>query len=752
MCNWRMKTRWLAILVGFLVTGACSLPALAPSAGEPNKGELEAGAIELEGTDLELPELLPASLLSSLKSDVAVAEPGEVVTFSADIGISGWLTLKSPTGEVLEAAFDKGKASLVIPQNATGGVYTATVTSESDALAIGRVRIAHEPGIWLTTDRRYVSTNDQALLRVFVHGIPLDTPALLMVGDVEDEPSMLIPSSGGILVLSYTPVPLREFIDRPLVLPGFLADQVSILLVQEPEGTVSLQSNTVQLVACDQRGAIRGDLGGKGIIRVVSFSGGVTTSTAWTQDGEFTIYVPPGQGALFGWLQPDEGPSTQVGPVWVDVPCGRELEIGMSASTARMAALRPSGWSSHAKTAVRALARPVLNAAARQQGPAAAPLASASGEEPCRKVVVYSSVEGGDSLGNVINLAPELAGQLGSNLSEAEVITSAELWQAFEHQDAGEDDQDRDTRTGNAADYASGDHFIVYGDKGFLSGGGTYIVLLYGLPKAATDAKVVVRDTFQGSGIERRDLLAEVGRAFRGLFGEFTQKMKDAAICGKVEPVEADLDPGEATAPQLVYTLTNLAGEEVQGAEVDVKGAEIGKINPEEGRLSGTEFTATYTAAKDSTQYDELLAFEATAGNVRTKEGESTVAISVGGNYRIQASLSFDSDSGYAFVLANYNLEATSCETGRRGPFKGSLQMSGVSIITGGVPVDISEQFEFVLPEGGGPFQSGLEHLEIKTFYMPGLNDVPGTVLFMVDGHPLLMGVIEKIPPEVACP
>jgi len=75
-----------------------------------------------------------------------------------------------------------------------------------------------------------------------------------------------------------------------------------------------------------------------------------------------------------------------------------------------------------------------------------------------------------------------------------------------------------------------------------------------------------------------------------------------------------------------------------------------------------------------------------------------------------------------------------------------------VSIITGGVPVDISEQFEFVLPEGGGPFQSGLEHLEIKTFYMPGLNDVPGTVLFMVDGHPLLMGVIEKIPPEVACP
>jgi hypothetical protein len=262
---------------------------------------------------------------------------------------------------------------------------------------------------------------------------------------------------------------------------------------------------------------------------------------------------------------------------------------------------------------------------------------------------------------------------------------------------------------------------------------------------------VVLKDTFNASEIYGK-IRVRVGEAYRGMFGEFTQRMKDAAICGKVEPVEADLNPGEATDPQLEYTLTNLAGEEVQGAEVDVNGAEIGKINPEEGRISGTEFTTTYTAAKDPTQYNELLAFEATAGDVRTKEGESTVAISVGGNYRIQASLSFDSDSGYAFVVANYDIEATSCESGRTGPYKGSLQMSGVSLITGGVPIDISEQFEFVLPEGGGPFQSGLEHLEIKTFYMPGSNDVPGTVLFTVDDHPLLMGVIERMPPEASCP
>jgi len=752
MWNWRMRSRWLAILVGFLITGACSLPALAPSEGEQKEGELESVATELEGADLELPEPLTFPLLSSLESDVAVAEPGEEVTFSADSSLSGWLTLKSPLGEVLEVAFDNGEASLEIPQGAMEGVYTALVTNDIGALAIGRVRIASGPGIWLTTDRRYVSTNDQAHLRVFVHGIPLDTPVLLTVGDVEDEPSMLIPSSGGILVLSYTPVPLREFIDRPLILPGFLADQVSVLVVQEPESEVLIQSNTVQLIACDQRGTIRGDLGGKGIIRVVSFSGGVRTSTAWTQDGEFTIDVPPGQDALFGWLQPDEGPSTQVGPVWLDVPCGQELEIELATSTAQMTAVRPSGWSNHSITGVRALVRPVLNAAARLQGPAAVPLASAGGEEPCRKIVVYS-IEGGDSRGNVIELSPELAGQLGSSLSETEVVTSAELYQAFEHQDTGEDDQDRNTRTGNVADYTSGDHYIVYGNMGFLSGGqGTYIVLLYGLPKVATDAKVVVRDRFNHSGMDRREIAAEVGRAHRRLFGEFTQRMKDAAICGKVEPVEADLNPGEATDPQLVYTLTNLAGEEVHGAEVTVKGAEIGKINPEEGRISGTEFTATYTAAEDPRQYDEMLAFEATAGDVRTKEGESTVAISVGGNYRIQASLSFDSDSGYAFVVANYGLEATACETGRTGPYIGSLQISGVSIITGGVPIDISEQFEFVLPEGGGPFQSGLEHLEIQTFYMPGSNNVPGTVLFTVDGHPLLMGVIERMPPEDSCP
>ena len=753
MCNWKKIPHWLPILVGFLAIAACSLPSLAPAAVEPLGGELEAGAIELEGADLELPEPLTTPLLSSLVPDVAVAEPGEAVTFSADTGLSGWLTLKSPSGDVLEAAFVNGEASLEIPQGAVKGVYTATVTNDIGALAIGRVRIASEPGVWLTTDRRYVSTNDQALLRVLVHGIPLDTPALLMVGDAEDEPSMLSPSVDGMLVLSYTPVPLREYVDRPLILPGFLADQVSVILLHELESEELIQSNTVQLVTCDQRGAIRGDLGGKGIIRVVSFSGGVRTSMARTQDGEFAIDVPPGQGALFGWLQPDEGPLTQIGPVWVDVPCGRELEIGMSAGTTRMAALRPSGWSNHAITGVRALARPVPNAATHLQASAAAPLASASGEEPCRKVVVYSSIEGYVRYRGVINLAPELAEQLASSLSEAEVVTSTEFWQSFEYQDTGEDDQDRDTRTGNAADYASGDHFRVYGNMGFLSGsGGTYIVLLYGLPKTATDAEVVVSDKFNHSGMERMEIAAEVGNSFRSMFGEFTQRMKDAAICGEVEPVEVDLNPGEATDPQLVYTLTNLAGEEVQGAEVAVKGAEIGKINPEEGRISGTEFTAKYTAAKDPTQYDEFLAFEATAGDVRTKEGESKVAISVGGNYRILASLNLDSNTGYAFVLADYDLQATSCETGRTGPFKGSLRMSGATLITGGLPFDVSEEFEFVLPELGGPFQSGLEHLEIRTFYMPGSNDVPGTVLFTVDGHPLFMGVIEKIPPEDSCP
>ncbi len=87
------------------------------------------------------------------------------------------------------------------------------------------------------------------------------------------------------------------------------------------------------------------------------------------------------------------------------------------------------------------------------------------------------------------------------------------------------------------------------------------------------DARVVARGSRSGSNLEKV--------AFSDLYQEIAAKMQKADICGKVDPEKLVLNHGQEAG--IDFALTDLRGEEVNGAQVTTNLSKCGNLDPVPG-------------------------------------------------------------------------------------------------------------------------------------------------------------------------
>jgi hypothetical protein len=150
------------------------------------------------------------------------------------------------------------------------------------------------------------------------------------------------------------------------------------------------------------------------------------------------------------------------------------------------------------------------------------------------------------------------------------------------------------------------------------------------------DARVVARASRSGDDIE------EV--AFSDIYQEIAGKMQTADMCGKVDPQEIDLKHGEKAG--IDFTVTDLSGQEVNGAQVTSEPANCGSLKPEQGQTSAGEFKTTFEANQDTRPCEERLQFTAKSetpiGEVETRPGEGQVKVSVSDQWVLEMEMTLN--------------------------------------------------------------------------------------------------------------
>ena len=151
------------------------------------------------------------------------------------------------------------------------------------------------------------------------------------------------------------------------------------------------------------------------------------------------------------------------------------------------------------------------------------------------------------------------------------------------------------------------------------------------------DARVIIRAFRSGTDLEKV--------AISDIYQQIADKMKNAAICGKIDPTEKTLNHG-GTA-NISFTTTDLAGSEVNDAQVASSTSTCGKLNPDHGQTSGGSFQTKFTANQGNKPCDETLVFKASAntpaGEVETKPEEGQIKLSVADQWRLDMQLSVES-------------------------------------------------------------------------------------------------------------
>lgn len=609
---------------------ALALTACGPGAGDTralDAGSTPSAEDNLAALGVEDAAALKYPPLSQIRTDAAVYAPGAQVRFEGGEWMSGPLDITAPDGESLTAELSAGGGTFGLPDEALPGLYFVRYGDEQGRLGLGRFRVATEPGVWLTADRRYTRPRQPTTLTVSAYGIPDGAVGAVYLGSLtEGALGPLVPDDDGDLKPG-DPIPLANLVDRPLRLLGGHEGEIRVG-IQPPEGAPGAEaapsdptqpppafdgwiSNALRVEPCEQLGTVRGDLGGPGVVNVVWTDGGLQSAAAYAASGSFSLHVGP--GAALVQVFPLDG--EQVGE-----PRSRLVQVGCGETVEWTRAGLPMVPDVSANPLLASPAQRVSLSLPRSSMLIPAP--QAAGEEPCRTGMIIPVVSDSDGQNSrhsdLAGLALKTAlNEAASRASISTVSDARALLDAIaQAQHSGDDEEDWAVEWESLQSMVASD-FVISLRAARL--GDRYGVSAAALPTLPEDAQV------------RADGRGNPGALFDPTFTVYTElgeKLRQAAICGSAEPERAEIALDEEVS--IRYRVTDLGGEGADGASVSISPPQCGKLDPESGSVEGEAFETTFTYHTKA-YCAERLEFEAKwsgpQGEVQTRQEETVVRI-----------------------------------------------------------------------------------------------------------------------------
>ena len=648
-------------------------------------------------------------LISPLESSISIAYPGEMIEISGHPALSGELTVTSQENEWVTSSFSDGAGELNLPDDIPDGIYLIKVETESGALAYTHLRVTSEPGIWLETDQKFINDSDLVELTITYRGLPEDALVIFGTGDFdwEDEffgdfndfdlldeddlwleefeegevaPTLLAPLENGLLAPTFSfETRLSDLIQTPIYLPGIAANFIQVIAIEgnglisenfmngyndeddwndddfydddyEDWDTIMIDidywlSETIELVQCNQISLIQGNLGQPGAVQIWSTDGALESQSAWTETGNFTFEVKPGQTLILAQADIENGSSTEVFSVQFEVPCGSEVNVDLTQGHYE---IQTNNYSHNTLLSGQQNQNPPLVVSpAQTQTSLLWPESGTSTQAPVLGKPVQSSQEGGlicrqvavgpiSYQGRNLHISHLVASRLNQMLSRANVF-SAE----------------------SASQLASA-----------------------GVPAPQVDFNISSRNT--SSQPEILWLMASNNRGTdrpQSVFGEvpnrlvadrFTletlvpqlgSRMADSAICGELIPERFELAKDESK--DFMISLTNLNGAGVSDASIEEPELDCGTVKFEEVTGSGGFYLATYTATED--MCTDNLIYSAEWQDVKAENITGTARVF--GNYLMIGNRQLEA----VFFTMETGLLARACNTSIIGPWQGEL-------------------------------------------------------------------------------
>ena len=285
--------------------------------------------------------------ISGLVAELPIVAPGEVAILTGSTYLSGELWLTGPGGAEVTAPFTEGSGSVDVPPGATEGEWQAVVTSDTGAIAVGSVEVATGPSLLMVADRNHVAPGGDVTVTLHAKGLPDDAQVIFGWGNIdwkayfEDEETdgeeplgVLIPDQNGVLQLGTTPVALSDVVATPLLMGGGLKIAGLQAMVFSTTSDEFFLSEPLQLEGCSTPVPIRGTIGGRGSVHLLSFGDGLRSAATVTTDGSFVVDAPHGPTVVFAALE-DGGP---LDPVSFDVPCAGIVELDFVSDSVKVEA------------------------------------------------------------------------------------------------------------------------------------------------------------------------------------------------------------------------------------------------------------------------------------------------------------------------------------------------------------------------------------------------------------------------------
>jgi hypothetical protein len=579
----------------------------------------------------EVTRLPDHPLLSSIDASPVVVAPGSQVELSAGSWISGSVTIHTPAGDPLTTEMNQGVGSFPLPGDAPTGLYLAAFEDEDGSLAFGRFRVADEPGVWVTANRKYASVDQHIVLSVTSYDMPADAVAAVYLGPIiEGALGPLVPDENGRLLLG-APVPLVELSAKTLTVPGGYDGEIQVgvqrslsasesgvsspgdpnTALSPPERFDGWTSNLVATSACDQPGSLQGDFGGPGFVNAIWADGFIQSTSTFTPTGSYSMVAGPGT-VLVQFYAVDGETAAEPQVEIVELGCGEVTRLSPTSEGLSSVYDGP------------ALA---INSASNQRiGLMMArfrPLAQASGEEPCRTGMIFPRVNDANGINfsqsTLAGLALKTAMNDAANqalvlsMSDAQALAEAAV-EAY----AGSGDQEEWDSAIEALASMAGSDFVINLTAARI--GQRYGVETAALPWNPEDAQV--RAGGQGNP----------GALFDHTFDVYTtlaEKFRQAAICGSAEPERALIAMDEEVA--ISYRVTDLGGEGADGANVQISAPSCGRLDPESGDIEGDTFKTRFTFHTQEYCAEDLefkAEWSGPHGTLKTMQEETIVRIS----------------------------------------------------------------------------------------------------------------------------
>jgi hypothetical protein len=734
--------------------------------GENNSEDL---ARRVEADLLAVPEMPPISIIQPEKN---VVEPGMYASFHGHPNLSGELKLSGEEGLVLSGSFIAGRGSISIPDQAAPGLYIATVSGSEGAFAFGQIRVINEPSLWIETDRQYSSGDDVIEVQITSYGLPEYALAGIGLGradwssvlgeflfpnllykdndereeyslelfeeTISSQPdqmiSILIPTESGFLLPNMTQLTtLQDMTSQKLLLPGFLAEQIQVFAIDArklpgADGAQVWVSDPVTIRSCTENGFVRVLLDRPGEVIFFSPSRGYLEVERAEADVPKEIELPPGYTAIYVAYDPAISPAAS-DITLVDVRCGEKILVEFE-DRGEARSIQTFSTSSLSKKMISSTTEPTFNLAA----------------DPCKRFFVQmaGSSKGTDErrYANEHGLAAQIQKKLSlagvhSMESFVSLLRLAEIQLQQGNQLAAQTIL-KDLQTAVEIDFVVQGALASFEEDMFLA--------LSGI-----NYKKELPVTFDSGWVPQSKYASEYGDILK----PFIEKMADAAVCGRLIIPAAQIDAGESM--QIGVRATNLAGEAVSGALIEARPPSLGIIQPASGTISDGEIMFQYQADLDAAGEESLhfdIFWEGSAGPVDRETAQSVLEI--GSSYRLYGG----SSAQPAFVPAagliqgfQFQIDAFSCNTGKNGPYEGSVS-GGLEISSEESPSDRISPHSFTLPLSleiplsGESFQLPPPFHSLAGRYHPDLD----IVLFSSLEIPLFYAYVAPLEGDDHCP